>query len=1051
MQLPKHTSIDRYIVEATLGAGGMAVVYQVRHSILGTTHALKVLKSPSDELRQRLIREGRLQAQLDPRYVLPVTDLMVIGESPALLMPLVRGCSLREALGIHRLQDHEIGPILFAVAAGIRSAHRVGVIHRDLKPANIMLEVEHGRLVARVADFGIARDDLDSELTENKAMMGTLAYAAPEQLEDAATVDHRADLWSLGVIAYELVTGRRLFSSPPGARGPAALLRQVLSGHVDLQGVDSHWAPLIQGLVQRDRRDRWESATEVCTWLQRHGVRKLSSGNSKLVTEVQRIASGRDPAGSPDGPTSVFRRPSDAAPTRDPKTKTVPKAASPIVTPTPLPPDPFVGRDKILKRLHAMLESNARVVSVLGIGGSGKTRLVKEFTRSTSLKPKGGVWFCDLTDAHDLPATCATVSRSLRLGALRSNDPITEVGEALATLGPAVVVLDNFEQLTSIAEETIERWLTLAPEIRFIITSREVLGLEAECALPLPPLSVEEAVELFLIRARHYHADLNLPDHEIVAARRLVELLDRLPLAIELAAARARIMAPSAMITRMDRRFQLLRTTGRRKDRQATIRGTLDWSWEMLTEAEASTCAQLSVFEGTFDLKAVEAVVDLSTFSDPPWVMDTLQSLVEKSLVQRVADDRFRMLLTVQAYAREQLEQSGSSERASSNHVQYFATFGTTEALENLATHGGIARIHHLLANKQNIEMACRRAIRATDPTQATLNARALWAILQTTGPLRLAEDLAEKIIELPGISLIDTSWLLAILARLHSRQGNNHDALALMKEAIASAEQAQDDKAVVVHQVFLCGMYLREGALKLARDCIKQTKKICRSGGFEFPLFLVELYEADLHQKLGELERSIRAYRSAIARAKNVGAIRNQAVAHGNLGNVLHLDNQLGKAEQEYRRAAVIHEQCGNIDGQMTTYFNLGKLAWADGRAEEAEELWQCIIRDFTGINDLISGYAAGGLAVLHAARGEPQGAARYLDIAKSFDRPSDPIQASLWYSLHAADVAHRLGESQSARKKLAAFLKLRARWSGADQEMQQYCSNLQTRLGGT
>jgi serine/threonine protein kinase len=210
------TRLDRYLVEGVLGQGGMAIVYKVRHAQLGTFHALKVLNTPSPQVRDRMLREGRVQGAMRHPNIVPVTDLVEISGSPGLVMEFVDGPTLESLLERYRPTLQQADALATAILEGVAYAHRKGFIHRDLKPANVLLANSATGLVPKVTDFGLAKalasDEADGlHHTRSGMIMGTPAYMAPEQIRDSKHVDQRADVFSLGVMLYELVSGRKPF------------------------------------------------------------------------------------------------------------------------------------------------------------------------------------------------------------------------------------------------------------------------------------------------------------------------------------------------------------------------------------------------------------------------------------------------------------------------------------------------------------------------------------------------------------------------------------------------------------------------------------------------------------------------------------------------------------------------------------------------------------------------------------------------------------------------------------------------------------------------
>jgi class 3 adenylate cyclase len=284
--------------------------------------------------------------------------------------------------------------------------------------------------------------------------------------------------------------------------------------------------------------------------------------------------------------------------------------------------DAFVGRSADLASVATRLDSGARLLTVLGPAGTGKTRLARRYGWTWLGDWPGGVYFCDLSDARTLESVFFVVALALDVP-LGKDDPAVQLGRAISTRGRCLLILDNFEQIVPHAEASVGRWLDRAADAAFLVTSRERLHLAGEEVLPLEPLSVDaEGVELFAMRARTQKADFALtPDNRATVAR-VVALLDGLPLAIELAAARIHVLSPAQLLERLTDRFALLAGARSAADRQATLRGAIDWSWNLLLPWEQSALAQCSVFEGGFTLDAAEAVLDLASWTDAPSIVD---------------------------------------------------------------------------------------------------------------------------------------------------------------------------------------------------------------------------------------------------------------------------------------------------------------------------------------------------------------------------------------------------------------------------------------------
>ena len=282
MLLESGQQIDRYVVEGVLGEGAMAAVYRVRHRSLGSVMALKVLQVSTAKVRKRLLQEARVQARIDHANVARVHDVMDLTDTTAVLMEYIRGPSLQAFLEVHRPSLEESLAILGGVLAGVEAAHRAGLVHRDLKPENILLSVGDDGVWPKIIDFGIVKaDSAKTWATRPGATMGTPAYMAPEQIEDASSVTEQADVWSLGCILYEMVCGRRAFE------GDSALgvMNNVADGefvpiHVRAPELPEHVARAITEALTVDLADR---TPDVRTFAARlAGVETVSSAGAVL-------------------------------------------------------------------------------------------------------------------------------------------------------------------------------------------------------------------------------------------------------------------------------------------------------------------------------------------------------------------------------------------------------------------------------------------------------------------------------------------------------------------------------------------------------------------------------------------------------------------------------------------------------------------------------------------------------------------------------------------------------------------------------------------------
>jgi predicted ATPase len=353
--------------------------------------------------------------------------------------------------------------------------------------------------------------------------------------------------------------------------------------------------------------------------------------------------------------------------------------------PTNLPAQttPLVGRTAERAALHELLaDDDVRLVTLTGPGGSGKTRLaVHAAAEAVELFP-GGVWFVALDAVQEAALLLPTIAQTL--GVREAGDRPLEAAIREHLAGQRVlIVLDNFEQLVD-AARTVGELLDGSPRVQALVTSRARLRIAAEHAFPVPPLAVPdprslpeldafsqcEAVALFLERARAVAPDFVVTDDNAPAVAELCVRLDGLPLAIELAAARVKLLPPQALLARLGQRLDVLRSGARdRPERQQTLRAALDWSFDLLDANEQRVFASLSVFAGGFRLDAAVEICDAE--------LDAVEVLLENSLLRSEerpdGEPRFSMLETIREYAREQLERQGLADDVSERHARRYA------------------------------------------------------------------------------------------------------------------------------------------------------------------------------------------------------------------------------------------------------------------------------------------------------------------------------------------------------------------------------------------
>jgi predicted ATPase/tetratricopeptide (TPR) repeat protein/class 3 adenylate cyclase len=653
-----------------------------------------------------------------------------------------------------------------------------------------------------------------------------------------------------------------------------------------------------QTLLTRSARDSLGEAIPAGTALRSHGHYRLKGIEEPVeVFELSLESASFEPPADAPKAYRVVRDGELWKPLRD------------IPNNLPAERDVFVGRASELRALADRLDGGGRLVTVLGPGGTGKTRLARRYAATWLGDWAGGVFFCDLSEARSLDAIHFAVGAALEVP-LGRGDAGAQLGHAIAGRGRCLVILDNFEQVVAHAADTVGAWLDRAHDAAFVVTSRERLHVHGEEVLPVEPMPIgADAIELFATRARAQR-----PDFAVTAANRadvaeVVRMLDGLPLAIELAAARIRLMSPSQLVARMRDRFTILAGARGVAARQATLRAAIDWSWDLLAPWEQDAFAQCAVFDGGFTLEAAEAVLDLSRWREAPPAMDVVQALCDKSLLRTwvpVASARydieepfFGMYLTIREYASEKLGAAGDEARrdAETRHGAYFAGFGTDEELDALFLHDGVRRRRALALELDNVVAACRRAVLRGDGAVAAAALRVVCFVIEITGPYSLGTELAAVVLALPMLDDPARAQALAASAMPLRRAGRTEESASAWESALR--------------------LYRALGNRRCEAFCL--------------------LTLGNVRRDQGRLEEAFALQQSALALARETGYRRVEGHAWGNLGIVLAQQGRLPEARSHFEQALAIHREVGNryIEGIDTS--NLGNVCRESGRLDEA------------------------------------------------------------------------------------------------------------------
>ena len=929
---------DRYRLVQLLGEGGMGAVWEAEHLQMRRPVALKVLKgalTDRPDIVRRFEREMQASCRVEHPHTIRVYDYgRTADNAPWLVMEMVRGQDLEQLIeaGGAVPPARAVG-IARQIARALGAIHDAGIIHRDLKLANVMVvDSDDGTDLVKVLDFGIARftDEAAARITQTGSVIGSPQYMSPEHAQ-GRTTDARSDLYSLGTLLYGLLTGTLPFT---GDSVLNILFQQVMADPpAPSERMTAPCPPrlerLVLDLLAKDPAARPQSARDVVARLDTC----LQTGDAPTVERTARFVS----------------------------------PAPPPAHNIPRSPTEFVGRASELDDLAARLRSGSRLVSLIGAGGMGKTRLAAEAGRRSQAHFPAGVAFADLTEASSLDGLCSAVARSLGV-TIDGDDPASHIGQALAARDGLLLIVDNFEQVVGHAHGTVARWLAASENLTILATSREALHLAGEVTVALDPLSLPtdasqdlealaacDAVKLFVRRAQDAAPDFALSEANAADVAHIVEQLDGLPLAIELAAARARVLAPHQLRARLGKRFRLLTSRHtQRTPRQATLRGAIDWSWDLLVDWERAAMAQCAVFHGGFTLEAAEAVLDLSAWPDAPWPMDAVEALVDKSILQMRGtggDVRFRMLESIREYAWEKLTTptalSGAAEPftpadIARRHASWYARYGAPDSLAVLPTLRGPALVERLVADLDNIVTAHGRAIVDRDWERAGLLALAASATLELNGPLRAAVELLDETLSHEG---------LPRKVRL--------SALVAQTEVLRKA-----------------GLWSR--ARRVAREAVPLARAL-GDGAAEGRALLEH---ANARACEGHIEESLRIYDAALLASNVAGDMETAAATHLGIGALHGEQGHHLEAREHFDKAWKLGEAAGSLRAQAPAMGNLAVLDRAAGDLDSARRLWGRALDVARTMRDKrIEGVLCSNLAELYSDLGQPAAAIEHVE----------------------------------------------------------------------
>jgi predicted ATPase/Tfp pilus assembly protein PilF len=712
--------------------------------------------------------------------------------------------------------------------------------------------------------------------------------------------------------------------------------------------------------------------------------RYFTSFSLALPTDVEHLYStGQSGTGTPGTPgTPLDRKPHHNLPTQ---------------------PTPFIGRSSQVSALkELLLAPSVRLVTLLGPGGTGKTRLSLQAADEMLSHFPHGVYFVPLADDRDSTQFISRVAQQLEVR--EGGRPLLENVKDYLREKRLLLVLDNFEQLMS-AASVVSELLAAAPRLKIMTSSRVPLKLHGEHEYPVPPLELpeltnelsvadlakNEAVFLFVERARASNPNFILTKDNASAVADICRRLDGLPLALELAAARVKLLPPQAILTRLADRFKLL--TGGPRDlpsRHQALRNTLEWSYSLLNEEEKTLYARLGVFVGGFTLEAAEAICNAEGSLD---VLENLASLADNSLLRQEelsdGEPRFGMLETIRAYALERLTESGELETLRERHARYFGSIVVVQNWLQLTSANALAWINWLEREYDNIRATLAWCL--SSPQGIDLGGELVFAMewfWYRRGYFSEGGMWSERMLQSPVLGKAAPERALALLngGAMAVWQGKQELGLAQIEEGLALGQRQEDERLIAMGNLEMAVAYINMGQDEMAKSMLAQARAFFREQNQPYFHAITTVHIGNVELGLGNPERAHALHQQALGEARAIGESWLLSFALNNLGEVARTQGQYDLARKYYEECEALLKDTGDRGDMARFVHTLGYIAQHEGDYAQAEAQFRKSLTMFRQLgNRRGMAECMAGLAGVKARQGHAGWGAIMLSAAES------------------------------------------------------------------
>lgn len=654
----------------------------------------------------------------------------------------------------------------------------------------------------------------------------------------------------------------------------------------------------------------------------------------------------------------------------------------------PVPSAQIIGREKDITALRDLLSrDDVRLVTLTGPGGVGKTRLALQTALDSASDYPDGVHFVSLAPITDPNLVFLTIAQALQLRETGERTPFLLTADYLSDKR-ALLLLDNFEQVITVGK-TLAELLVVCPDIKVLVTSREALHLRDEHEFSVAPLTQSSAVALFAQRAQALQHNFAItPDNDSIVAE-ICSQLDGLPLAIELAAARIKLLPPSALLKRLEHRLQLL-TEGARDlpERQQSLRNALNWSYGLLDAGEQRLFRRLGVFVGGYTLDAVEAVVNLSG-EQPMDVLSRVSSLVDKSLLQSTegmgGEARFTMLATVREYAQEQLKASGEDESVRSTHAAYYLSLAE-QAEPMLASPEALHWLERLNSEHDNLRSALRWSINNKDGDTATRISGALWQFWFARGYLSEGRRLIDEAVATDGENLAARAKALAGACILAVFQADYDRAVAASAESLALFRQLNIPPGIGAALGGLAFATALKGDYAQARSLIEESTVLFRQLDIRWGLANALNQNGFILWCCGNDSQALALADESLALFHEVGDQRNYALVLFGRGYIYLSRGEYALAQTAFEESLVVMRALNDQRSVAMCLNGMGNIAMTKNDNGAARAFWLDTVAVLSEVGDRwYMALVTEGLAGVAAAEKMPVHAAQLFGAAEA------------------------------------------------------------------